>query len=406
MDLLLKYIPRLSIWMFLVLFPGQFLYSSAVKLEVIPSVLGSGIGASTGLVFILLFPFVIYSSYKLKQTVLIYFLFFIALFLHVSAYLVFHYFFGSDIHQRPDVVQQWLVLIISWCAIFSIGYFWPKKLSRVEVFILGILLLIMSTFVFFNLQAGKLIYVLGQYNYQEYFLGYQGYARLISITGLVLLALIRQKYIFWFVSIVFLSAVFLVGGRSELICVLFVAPILIFYQWLSHSTGTLIITFFVIVVFSVLAAMYWSELSASRHIKLFALSESISFQQRKALNKEALEAIVEKPILGDFSGHARSRKSVGHYAHNILSSWRQLGLFGFILYSVLIFWPAIATYLAFIKNPGLMQVDIWRILGVISIFTLLLAVGAKSVFSSVFALSWGMFVAALKYMEPKYKTSN
>ena len=118
------------------------------------------------------------------------------------------------------------------------------------------------------------------------------------------------------------------------------------------------------------------------------------------LNTEALRAIKKSPIVGDFSGHALIHEGVGHYAHNILSSWRQLGLIGFLLYSTLMIWPVFGTFHRIIRNPDLLQVDIWRISGVISVFMLLLAIGAKSIFSTVLVLSWGFYIAAIKQTKP------
>jgi len=400
MKFLLDNIQKLSLWMFCLLFPGQFLYSSAVGLGVIPDFLGSGVGVFTILAFILLFPFVVYTSSKLRRVAKIYYVLFIGLFLYTSSYLAFHYFFGSSLHQRPEIIEQWVVLIISWGAFFSIGYFWPEQFSKTDLFVLIILLLLMSVIVFINLEPDKFVYAIGRFESNEY-LRYQGYARLMSVMGLVLLALIRHKYIFWLLCALFLIAIFLLGARSELACVFFVFPILIFYQWLENpTTTTVLVTLIAVMTLSIFIAMYWDEPSMSRQMKLLSPFDDKSVQHRKELNKQALEAIAKNPIRGDFSGHAiPGYGGIGYYAHNIISSWRQLGVVGFIFYSVLMLWPVIGTFCLFVKKPVLLQVDIWRVLGVVSVFMLLLALGAKSIFTSVFALSWGMFIAALKQTE-------
>ena len=386
---------KLSQLMFWLLFPGIFFYSCGVGGGFIPAFLGGGVGVFLLLVFIALFPFVIYTSFKLRQIPLVYFIIFICLLLLVSSYLLFHYFYGDLIHQRLDVVNQWLVLLVSWSAIFSIGYFWPKQYPPMIISALIVVLSIMSIIVFANLELDSLVFVLGRDETEDYFLSYQGFARSVTVTGLVLLAVIRYQYIFWAMSGLLLATVFMIGARSELASLLLVFPILIFYQWVEHPAKTIVITLIAIITIGILTTMYLDDPRASRQMKLLNPTESKSFLNRIELNAEALQAIKKNPIGGDFSGHAYSSEGMGHYAHNLLSSWRQLGLIGFLLYSTLMIWPAIGTYHMIIRDPNLLQVDVWRISGVISVFMLLLTLGAKSIFSSVLALSWGIFIAAL-----------
>ena len=135
-------------------------------------------------------------------------------------------------------------------------------------------------------------------------------------------------------------------------------------------------------------------------MKILNPSTSVSVKNRSELFSEALQAIAENPIGGDFAGHVYSRDKTSHYAHNLFSSWRQLGLIGFLLYCALMVWPVFGTFHRMIRNPGLLQVDIWRISGVISMFMLVLAIGAKSIFSSMLSLSWGIYLAALRQADP------
>ena len=81
---------KLSQLMFWLLFPGMFFYSCAVGFGFIPAFLGGGMGVFIFLAFIALFPFVIYTSYKLRQMPLVYFIIFTGLLLFASSYLLFH----------------------------------------------------------------------------------------------------------------------------------------------------------------------------------------------------------------------------------------------------------------------------------------------------------------------------
>ena len=190
------------------------------------------------------------------------------------------------------------------------------------------------------------------------------------------------------------TALFLIGSRSELLGVLLVFPILVIYQIVEQPKVTVLILIVTFTALSAFVFINYDNLSVRRQKEIINLSESTSFQRRIEINKEVLEVIKKNPIVGDFSGHAYS--GAGHYAHNFLSSWRQLGLFGFLLYSTLLFWPVIGTFHMIIRNPNLFQVDIWRVSSVISAYVLLLALVAKSIFSPVFALSWGIYIATIR----------
>lgn len=395
---------KLSKGMFCLLFPVVFIYNAAVEYGAIPAFIGGGIGVFIIVTFYMLFGDVLYDSRQLKQKTGAYFKVFITLLLYVLSYLIFHYLFGDSFHRRADVLAQWIILVGSWAAFFSIGYFWPKQLSSIEVYILLGLLLIMSILVFQSLHylhsdPSKSILALGRVNSSQNLMSYQGYARLLSVTGLVVLAVIRKQLVFWTVSIVIISSLLLIGSRSEILGVIIIFPVLIYYHYVVSPKSTIIATLVVVVVSSTLIAANFRESNYVRHMELFNIYESKSFQYRQQLNSEAVQAILEKPVKGDFSGHVRKHKGTGFYAHSIVSSWRQLGLMGFILYSTLMLWPVIAIFSLLRRNPKLLQIDVLRISAVLSVYMLLLSLGAKSVFSSVFALSWGMYLAALKYTE-------
>ena len=410
MNITTNYMHEISKWMFFLLFPVVFLYNGMVEFDFIPAFLKGGVGVFIVLSFILLFPMALLTVRRLGRSSLRYFSLFIGLVLFVLSYLVINYIFGSPLHRRPDVMEQWLVLIISWCAMFSIGYFFPKKLSTMNVWVLIIAIICMSVLVFESIHflhsdPNKSILTLGRVNSEEVFMTYQGYARAMSVTGLVVLAVIRNQIVFWTMSLIILGSLFLIGGRSEFIGTLMIFPIFIFYHFSVRPKLTIGMVVIVSVIIATLFTIKFKESNHVRYMELLDVSKSISFQLRKKLNTEALEAIVEKPLIGDFSGHARERVDLGYYAHNILSSWRQLGLVGFLFYSALIFWPVFSTFGLIRREPDLLQIDIWRILGVMSVFSLLLALGVKSIFWPVAALSWGMFVAALQYLETDNKSN-
>jgi O-antigen ligase len=52
------------------------------------------------------------------------------------------------------------------------------------------------------------------------------------------------------------------------------------------------------------------------------------------LNVQALETIAKYPLQGSYASY-----EPGSYAHNILSAWVDLGLFGFLALVALLLWP-------------------------------------------------------------------
>jgi hypothetical protein len=65
---------------------------------------------------------------------------------------------------------------------------------------------------------------------------------------------------------------------------------------------------------------------------------------------DARQTISASPIFGDYASY-----TPGHYAHNILSAWVDLGLFGFVYLLAMLIWPAISmgiTGLFSTRNSG------------------------------------------------------
>ena len=111
---------------------------------------------------------------------------------------------------------------------------------------------------------------------------------------------------------------------------------------------------------------------------------------------QAMETIKESPVLGDFAGQVRRHDSTGAYAHNALSAWRQFGVVGFVLYLSLSF-ISLALSIRLVRQRQNQEADLPRIAATLSLFTLILMLGAKSVFWVFPALAWGLTVACYRY---------
>lgn len=380
---------NLALLFFLLLFPGLFFYSSAVAAGM-PAFIGGGFGVLATLAFALLFPAVLMSLPRLRGPALIVTLLFMTLMAYTTVWMVVHYLLSG--HRHLGVVSQWLSLIVSWAALFSIGYFWPDHLRCRRTLALSFIAMVVM--VMTNLDARHLIYTVGLSDAAGV-LSYQGLGRSVAFTGVVLLAVLRDQSWVFLVSILLVITVFLTGARSELVGVVLALP-MIFYYHLSDRPAKTAVTATIGFMAAVLVIVInYDSLLVSRQMQLFDIGESNSILTRIDLHAEAFRAILQNPVFGDFAGHYREHQDLGHYAHDVLSAWRQLGIVGFICYAVLLVLPPVAILYKITKQRELLRLDVVRIAGVLSLYTLILAIGAKSIFWAFPALSWGVFVSSL-----------
>lgn len=387
---------KLAVWFFLLLFPGLFFYSSAVGARLIPPLIGGGFGLAAGVTLVALLPACAISAVKLsdRRAAFVTLMFF-ALVIYTAAWVLAHYLLGSSAQGRSDVLAQYLTLVGTWLALFSLGYFWPSFLSRRYKMVLLACSAVILAIVILNIDLNRLIFVLGVTE-AEGAISYQGFARSAAITGLVLLACLRELKHIAVVGMALLLTLFMIGARSEMVGVVSVAPFLVYLHFREKPVATLAVTVFSGLI--ILASLVYSydELSVSRQFQLLNISESSSGRARSAINDQAVSAIAQSPILGDYAGHA-TRDGVGNYAHNVLSSWRQLGIAGFVLYLSLLV-SAVVLSIKRIKSGD--RSDLARTGGCVSVFCLVLALGAKSFFWPFPALAWGLVASTYRRRAP------
>ncbi|MGM0984088.1 MAG: O-antigen ligase family protein [Pseudomonadota bacterium] len=388
-------IKRLPLFFFLLLFPFLFFYSSAVGARLIPPVLGGGFGAFTAVALAALLPLVLTNAVKLRGAGLVLTLLFLTLVIYCTVWLAMHHLFGDATQGRSDVLLQWLTLIAVWLALFSIGYSWPPVLSNRYVYILLICMVGISAAVLLNVDFRRLIFLYGLSD-AEGSLTYQGLARSAAMTGLVLLAVIRNIRLAVAVAFLLLITLFLIGARSELVGVVAVFPFIAYLHFRERPLLTVMAALVASLIVIGSVAYYYDSISTSRQFQLLNISESTSGMARSDLLVKAFETIKESPLLGDFAGHARNSDKVGAYAHNIFSVWRQLGVVGFFLYLSLLF-SSFVVSLKQVRKNQYNHTDLPRIAGTLSLFFLILMLGAKSVFWGFPAFAWGLAVACYRY---------
>lgn len=384
---------RLSLIFFFLLFPGTFFYSSAVAAQLIPPVIGGGFGFFSALAVAALLPALLLSTKNLKGTSLILSALVLGLIIYCSAWLLTHHFLKAPYPGRLKIPTQWATLILTWISLFSIGYFWPSALSKKYIALLLISMVGMSATVLLNVDFSRLIFEYGLSD-QEGTLSYQGLARSVAATGLVLVSVVRNMRVSIGVTILLIITLFFIGARSEFAGVVAVLPFIAYLHFQRRPLTTVAVGIATGLLILGSVIYLWDDLSNSRHFQLLNIEESSSGRARVALHEEALQAISRKPILGDFGGHA-STQEVGGYAHSILSAWRQLGVLGFLLYLTLLLAPFVLSTKQ-IHGKGAPNTDLPRITGTLSLFLLILILGAKPIFWAFPALAWGLIVACYR----------
>jgi hypothetical protein len=165
---------------------------------------------------------------------------------------------------------------------------------------------------------------------------YQGLARSYLVNCLCVVAYTRSLPLRAFLYAIGAGSLFLNTARSEFVALLFAIPIIEFY-FAKHK----ILFALIVATLAALATMHLdqllSEIPDNRILELLDLSHSTSAIARHHLNHLAVQTISNYPIFGDYASY-----TPGHYAHNILSAWVDLGIFGFIYLIALLILPTLS----------------------------------------------------------------
>ncbi|QYG02268.1 MULTISPECIES: hypothetical protein [Massilia] len=162
---------------------------------------------------------------------------------------------------------------------------------------------------------------------------YQGFSRSYLFTYLAVVTFTRNLPLRLVLHAVGAATLFVNTARSEFVALLFAIPLIEFY----YSRHKL---YFVLAGVCIAAAigLYLDQILASlpsnRILELFDLSHSTSANKRQQLTVHAVQSIAAHPILGDYGSY-----KPGHYSHNVLSAWVDLGLFGMLYVAALAIVP-------------------------------------------------------------------
>jgi hypothetical protein len=319
---------------FLALFPGFFFYHTLLGTGTTGAFLG-GYFSPVSIIFALPLAAILLKNYKRTSrrasTLEVYACIFLTYFIIV---IIFNSIAGAN---KAIVANHLLCILfmINAFIIFSIIDF-SSPIFRIS----SLAALLGMSGIAFSYSVNGVFYLgaLGVAKDADSLATYQGFARSYLVTALPLIAFTRSLLLRLPLYGMAVATLFINTARSEFVALLFVIPIIELY-FSRHK---------IIFIISAMLICFWlnthlNELLAAlpdnRILELLDLSHSTSANKRHHLSAHALNTLKAHPLLGDYASYAP-----GYYAHNILSAWVDLGLFGFIYIIAILIAPAIPMF--------------------------------------------------------------
>lgn len=313
---------------FLLLFPGFFFYQTLLGIGAI----GAYLGGYFTLVALLLLPPLAYAfalSAKANRNYITQIdICLVFLGAYYAFVLVVNYFAGKDLIIVERYAQA-LIFCIETYIIFRLVDLGDRTFLRIVI----VSLLVMSAITYyFSVGGFFFLQALGEAKDPNSLATYQGFARSYIYTYLIVASTIRFVVVRYVLYVVVTSALFLNGARSEFSAVLFLIPV----NELYYARHRLYAVFTIVLASVILIGgvdYIVANLPENRILQLLDLSHSSSANMRDRFAHDALRTIYENPVFGDFASYPD-----GHYAHNVITTWVDFGLFGFVFFSALLLW--------------------------------------------------------------------
>lgn len=168
---------------------------------------------------------------------------------------------------------------------------------------------------------------------QESLVSYQGFALSLFLMSCLSIGATRTTIARLGLYLLFASALYLNGARSEFAGFLIFSTLFEFFRSHNRSLGLLsICAFSTIIILTI--AFELVEIPSNRVTNLLNLESDNSSNIRDEISREGLLKIMDNPFIGSYGSYEK-----GYYIHNILSSWQDLGIIGFLLFLATIFTP-------------------------------------------------------------------
>jgi hypothetical protein len=320
---------------FFALFPGFFFYHTLLGTGTTGAFLG-GYFSPVSILFALPLAAILSAHYKFSSRRIsaleIHCLIFLSYFLII---VIFNSIAGAN---RVIVVNHLLCILfmVNSFIIFSIIDF---SSSTFRIIALAALLG-MSTIAFsYSINGVFYLGALGVAKDADSLATYQGFARSYLVTVLPLVAFTSSIALRLPLYALAVATLFVNTARSEFVALLFVIPVIEFY-FSRRKTLFILAAVLICVWLNSYLDQLLSAVPDNRILELLDLSHSSSANKRHHLSAHAIQTIMAHPFLGDYASYAP-----GYYAHNILSAWVDLGLFGFIYVIAILISPAAPIFL-------------------------------------------------------------
>ena len=430
---------------FFLLFPGFLFYHQFLAMGLITPFAAGFFGyvsLGTLLAFLILLP---WNTNWIREIISVRYLQWVLVFLiYTSVWTIAHYLLLDEEHIKI-ASRQSLETIIFWTCLFLIGVLLPLESKLLHwLFLLSFIVIFVFLLYFFLNTDANSYYARRIYGNMANLSTYQGFARSVLITLLLLLAVFNSFRARTFFILGGTFVLFMLISRSDFYAFLAVSATLCVIYGIKQPKYFLLLL--LVSLEMVLLAMpdiaprieIFQEtrtpekiVSApataavpvemqpapaedakpprlSRQCEVLDISSSKSWAGRLALQNKALGQIAENPLMGKFGGHVLTEDTgryakghTGRYAHNALSAWVSYGLAGFLIYICLTLYGfLIPAYRIIFKQE---HIPLWTFAFTLNFVCLLLIIVSKPVFWPLPALGWGLTAKALiqSSLEPR-----
>jgi O-antigen ligase len=378
--------------LFLITFPGYFIYHYLVSKGWLPPILA---GYSTPICLLSL-PILgaVHLRFGLNskgpsQPVELMLWVFLAYYMLVTVWQLSTRNMLNSADAHPTVIAQFL-------ALYFLGHHTPCEHRQRPLLI--VLMALMTGMIIHNSMSGGLIgAALESIGVSESLITYQGYAFAYFVTLTWTVALLHGHGA-WRVLVYLLAfiALFLNGARSEFAAALIGFLVLEFLLAPSKSRAMLAAALAVL-LFAAVYMVFEEELQEYRVITIFTdYSEDLSVLDRKKMYQDGLSTILTYPLAGRMGSYLG-----GEYIHNYLSAWVDLGAVGFAAFLVLSALPAVYLWL---QRRHLKADHELQLLFMLTFSTLLLSFTAKPFTQYLLPLTLGVCLRHARSMSTHSRT--
>jgi hypothetical protein len=316
---------------FLLLYPGFFAYHTVLGLGLIRAWLG---GFYTPVALLFLPPLLqLYrrhlrrARYHVQRVDVVFFAYLAYFALVIACNLAA----GRSSKIATDHLFE-IVYLIELFIIFKLTDF---DQIRFQVVIWACLLAMSATVFYFAVDGTFYLAALGTSKDPDSVATYQGFSRSYLLTAVALLGCPQPAWRRWLVYAIGVPTLFINSARSEFGALVFVIPVLELYH-ARHKLAALGAALLAAVAIGANRAALLALVPSNRTLELLDLSQSSSATMRHQLSLQAWRTIEQQPLLGSYASYEG-----GHYAHNVLSAWVDLGLFGFVFLLGMLIVPAL-----------------------------------------------------------------